>query len=240
MDLLLLGELRLAPAVVQIHHGQRLDEEGRAAAGLVVDQAGDAALELGPQWDDITSLALCDDRLLQELRVGRGRDDALEPFHQPGVRLAHLAADAHQRIAGRVHDLPAVVDAAHDLVDQVAGRRDARGDVGDLRELLVEPRQEPLDRPRARQRAADVQQIRRQQRAAAHGLLRQRPQVVDAAQMQVALLVQQAARLARLGLPGQRLAEVVGRLQGERALAAERKRGLIGQPIPNLVELEYA
>ena len=52
VDLLLLGELRLAPAVVQVDHGQRLDEEGGAAAGLVVDQAGDASLELGSQRDD--------------------------------------------------------------------------------------------------------------------------------------------------------------------------------------------
>ena len=40
VDLFLLHELRLAPAVVQVHDREGFDEQSCAAARLVVDQAG--------------------------------------------------------------------------------------------------------------------------------------------------------------------------------------------------------
>ena len=52
-DLVPFGDLGFAVGVVQLHHRQRLDEQGGAGGGLVVDDGLDLALELGPQGDDI-------------------------------------------------------------------------------------------------------------------------------------------------------------------------------------------
>ena len=87
MDFLLLSQLGLTPPVIEIHYGKRLDEQSRAAAGLVMNQAGDAPFELGAQGDDVTALALGDDRLLQKGRVGWGVDDASQIFQQSAMRL---------------------------------------------------------------------------------------------------------------------------------------------------------
>ena len=71
MDLLLLLQLQLAPGVVQLHDRQRLDEERGAGGGHVVDDAPDAALEVGLERDHVAPLALRDQRFLQVGRVGR-------------------------------------------------------------------------------------------------------------------------------------------------------------------------
>ena len=49
----------------------------------------------------------------------------------------------------RVRDLRTLVDVAHHFFNHVAGDRDARGNVRDLRVRLVEAGQEALERPAA-------------------------------------------------------------------------------------------
>jgi len=240
LDLLLFRKLRLAPAIVEFYDRQGLDEQGGAGPGLVVDEPGDAPLEFGAQGDDITPLALRDNRLLQELRIGGRPDDSLEALHQVRMCVPQLAADAQQRIAGGVQHLPALVDAAADLVDHVAGHHDALGHVGDVRELLRQPAEHPAQRTRANQGRADREQVHGGERAPDGGLLDQRAQIVNAAQVHVAFLIEQPSRLARFGLPDDCLADVIRRQQCERTFPPEREGGVFCQPLPDLVELQHA
>ena len=156
------------------------------------------------------------------------------------VRLAQRPADPRQRVAGAIQHFAALVDAARDLVDQVSGGGDAGSHIGDVRKRLAKPRQEPMQRARPHQGAADIQQIHGQQGAAAHRLFHQAAQIVHAAQMDVALFVQQRARLAGLGLPALRLTDVVGGQQGQHPFTAQREGSVSGQPLANLVEFQHA
>ena len=159
MDLLIFRQLRLAPAVVQIHHSQRLDEQRGAAARLVMHQARDAPLELGAQRDNVAALALGDDRFLKIGRIGGRSHDALQALHQRAVRLAQCPPDPRQRVAGAVQQLTPLVNAARDLLDQVSGRRDASSYIGNVWKLVAKPRQKPVKRARPHQGAADIQQV---------------------------------------------------------------------------------
>ena len=80
--LLRLGrQLRLAPRVGQLHRHERLDEEGLPAARLVVDDALDPALGIGPHRHHVAAVAQRDERLLQRPREVRV-DERLEPAAQ--------------------------------------------------------------------------------------------------------------------------------------------------------------
>ena len=109
--LLRLGrQLRLAPRVGQLDRHERLHEEGLPAARLVVDDAPDPALGIGPHRHHVAAVAQRDERLLQgprEVRV----DERLEPAAQPFVGQPHRPAQAAQRRRGRVEDLAGRVDA---------------------------------------------------------------------------------------------------------------------------------
>ena len=63
---------------------------------------------------------------------------------------------------------------------------------------------------------------------------------MHAAEVHVALLVEQAPRLARLGLPDNSLANVVGGGQIQRALPAQGEGGVACEPFPDLVEFQHA
>ena len=65
LDLLLLGELRLAPGVAELDDDERLDEQRLAAPRRVVDDALDAALRVGADGHDVAAVAQRDDRLLE-------------------------------------------------------------------------------------------------------------------------------------------------------------------------------
>ena len=56
-------ERRLGPGVVQLHHGQRLDEQGRGRCALVVDDPRHPSLGLGPDRDHVAPRTLGDDRV---------------------------------------------------------------------------------------------------------------------------------------------------------------------------------
>ena len=228
------------PAIVQLHDGQGFDEQCGARSGLVVDESGDPPFELRTQGDDITTLTLRNDGFLQELGIGGGPDNPLEPLHQVSVRFPQLTADAHQRIAGRVQHLPTFVDAAADLVHHVARHGDALRHVGDVRELLRQPAKRPAQRTRVDQGRADGEQVQGSKSAADGCLLHERAQIVNTAQVHVAFLVEQPPGLARLGLPDYGLANVICGRQRQRVFPPERKRGVPCEPVSDLVELQHA
>ena len=82
LDLSLLIQLELPPAVVQFHRGQGLYEEGRAAGGLVVDDPRNAPLALDFDGNDVAPGALGDDRLLQDWSILLRCHDAVQPGEQ--------------------------------------------------------------------------------------------------------------------------------------------------------------
>ena len=103
---------------------------------------------------------------------------------------------------------------------------------------VLEARQDVADRAGAQQGAADVQKLGGKQHRPALSLRQQRSHVVHAAQVDVAILAQQAPRLGGLGqpLPGQ--ADVVGRQRFQHQLASGGEAGVGGQPLKDLVEFE--
>ena len=176
LDLLLLGRLRLPPGVAELDGDHRLDEQRRAAAGRVVDDALDPGPGLGLDRDHVAAVAERDDRLLERAAQLRA-DERVEPPPQPVVRDADRRpqpAEARRRgveqLADRVEaagegraDRRQRVELAGERVEQrpaVVGERrlEAGGRVervGDLEELRRRrgDRRAPRARPPARCRA---------------------------------------------------------------------------------------
>ncbi len=71
LDLALLLDLKLAPLVREVHDGQGLDEQRRAARGDVMDNAAHLAAEIGLDGDNVPAVAQGDDRLLGREPAGR-------------------------------------------------------------------------------------------------------------------------------------------------------------------------
>ena len=70
LDLALLLELELAPAVAHLDDLQGLQEDGGAGGGDVVDDAGELGAHLRLDGDDVAAVAEGDDRLLEGGAVG--------------------------------------------------------------------------------------------------------------------------------------------------------------------------
>ena len=151
---------------------------------------------------------------------------------------AQLAADASQRVAGAIQHFAALVDAAADLIDDRLWRVHAHGDIRHMREAIGDPAEGAVERPCALQGVADADEVRRQNGTAAQRLLHQRSQVMHGAQVDVALLVEQSARLAGLRLPVARQADIVGGLQCMHTLLADRERSEASELLEDLVEFE--
>src|SRR5512133_2550365 len=57
-------QLQFTHGIVQFDNWQWLHEESCSARGLIMNDSFDLSFELRPQRNDITSIALCDDRFL--------------------------------------------------------------------------------------------------------------------------------------------------------------------------------
>lgn len=88
-----------AEVVVEIDCVHRLNPEGCAGAGLVVDDAFDASFKVGAEGDDVAAASLRNNRVLQIL-VGGGVDEAVEFFLDSAVENAHLLTDFGEVWAG--------------------------------------------------------------------------------------------------------------------------------------------
>ena len=99
------SELGLAPGIGQLDRDERFHEQRLAAAGLVMDDALDAAACFGPHGHHVASVAQRDDGLLEgagKLRV----EQCLEAAAQPLVGDAHGPPQPAQGRGGGVQDLP--------------------------------------------------------------------------------------------------------------------------------------
>ncbi len=240
LDLALLLELRLAPAVGHVDDGERLEPHRGAAAGDVVDDALELAAHVGLDGDDVSAVAQGDDGLLRNALGERRREDVLEPLVQAVVEAADLAADAAEGGAGLVGDLAALVDAAVDGLDDARLRRDGVDRLGEQGERLIEPRDRRAEVAGALERRGDVEQLRRIEDAAAGALLGGGTDVVGAAEAGARLQLEEAARLGGLALAADDLAMLRRRLErlGERS--AGGKRRMSREPRDDLVVLQSA
>ena len=102
VDLVLLVELALAPAVVQLDDLERLDEERLTAGRRVVDDAWQLSSGVRAHRHDVAAVARGDDRVLEHRRVLAAADERVQPLHQPAVGDPHVAPDPAQFGAGGV------------------------------------------------------------------------------------------------------------------------------------------
>ena len=114
LDLLLLGELRLAPGVAELDDDERLDEQRLAAPGRVVDDALDPALRLGLHGHDVAPVPERDDRLLERAAELDRADEGVEPALQPVERDADRGPQAAEPRRGRVEQLARRVERARE------------------------------------------------------------------------------------------------------------------------------
>ncbi len=131
----------------------------------------DLAFGVGAHGDDVAALALGDEGFLQIGLEVRAVHQPVERAEQTFLRNAQFLAHAPERGAGVVHHLGAVVDAAPDLLDDVAAGLDVDGDRRQPWEGRFQAQEEVLQAARPRQRVADLQQVLGEEHAAAFGLL---------------------------------------------------------------------
>ena len=160
------GDHGFAQGIVEFHHRQRLDKQGRPGGGLVMHDGLDLALEFRPQRDDIAPVPLGDDAVLQ-LRGGGGiRQVALQAGHQPVVGNAHLPPQIVQFGRGAVGHFGGIGDAARDGFDQPRRARQAGGDVGQVRGGFGVFFEETPQAAHGHQRGLHIQQFLRVEHAA--------------------------------------------------------------------------
>ena len=237
LDLLLLGDLRLAPGVAELDRDERLDEERLAAARRVVDDALDPRPRLGLDRHDVAPVAERDDRLLERAAQLRA-DERVEAPAQPVVGDADRGPQAAEPRRGGVEQLADRVEAARERAAQRGQRVERRGRG---RAAAAGARRRATSRSRAV--ASSVSAISRNcagiEPAAARGALDRRPDVVRRADADARPL----ARAARGPGRSRRAprATITGSADGSRASARRRdgaERGRLGQPLADERELE--
>ena len=184
LDFRLFLALKHLDLVVSIHDLRRLDEQRRARGGDIVHHARHIAAVLALDRDDKSSVALGDQALLQELRIGRRGDDVIERLAHARVLLAHLTSDICQLGGRRVGDLLLADDRAVDLLLEIPVGMDAgeiliqRGRLALLLLLLAVL----ADLHRRMQQGRDVQQFAGAEHTAAVGTAERGADLADAAE----------------------------------------------------------
>ena len=100
--LLFLPCLQFLQLVVGLYHAHWLHEKRRSRGGDVVDEAGDAPLALRLHRHHEPPVPLGDERLLQDLGVGGGGDNALQNLPPLAGGQPHFAPDVGKLGAGAV------------------------------------------------------------------------------------------------------------------------------------------
>ena len=208
VDLLLLFRFELLELVVGLHHAHRLDEDRRAARGRVVHEARQLAAALGLHRHDEAPAALRDQRVLQNVPVARGRNDALQDLAALGRRRALVAANFRELGRGRVGDLVFVEDRGRDLLLQKAVRVQGEEELVDDRPLLV-LLIIILHAAHIREKPRDVEKLPRVEHAAALGARERFAHVAHAAKGRAAAQHDHLARRVRLVEQAVDLAEII-------------------------------
>ena len=116
VDLLFLPGLQLLELVVGLHHAHGLHKQRGPGGGDVVYQARHAALALGLYRHHEPPVPLGDQGLLQDLGIGRRRDDALQDLPPLGGGQPHFPPDIRQLAAGGVGNGLLIQNGGADLL----------------------------------------------------------------------------------------------------------------------------
>ncbi len=234
-DLLLFGDLGLAPGVPELDGDERLHEQGLAAARSVVDDALHPGTGLGLDRDDVAAVAQRHDRFLERVAQLRA-DQRVQPPPEAVVRHAHGRAQATQAWRGRVEQLTDRIEAA--------GQRAADGRQG--MELATEVAQQCAALVRERrgesrgrvQGVGDLEELAGIEPSAARGALDRGADVVGAADPDPGSLLEQRADLVGLVELAGDDDRVRRRLERFGESAGWRERGGVGEPLADERELE--
>lgn len=240
LDLLLLGQLVGAQLVAELQHGERLHEDGRAAGGLVDDEAGELALVLGLHGHDAAAVALRDDGLLEHAVDVGVAEQRIEVAVDLGLGLADVDADGPEPGAGGVHDAGVGGDGAADFALDAGELLEVSGAPGQSWEGVALLAQDTAEFPGYDGDFSDLKEHLGPERAAP---LRQgdvRTHVVQASQRQAVAFLEHAERLGHLGLALIELVHVGGGQEGLNALSSRRPVGVAGHDVEHLAELQHA
>ena len=158
LDLLLLLQFQLLQLIVGVDHAHRLDEEGAAGAGHIVDQAGNFVLMLALHRHHIAPTPHGDDIVLQVLGLVGG-DEPVEHIPHLARRRPDVAADVRQLGGGGVGDLLLAENGSGDLLLQEAVGAQAVKIAVQHRFLLPVTGAVLLDRPGTAEHQGNVQQL---------------------------------------------------------------------------------
>ena len=128
-------QAELAPLVAHLDDLKRLQEDGGAGGGDVVDDSRYLGAHLRLDGDDVAAIAQGDDRLLEGAAVGARADELLQAMGEAVVGLADVAAELGEDGRGVVHDLRTLVNGAADAALDLSEVDDAFGDLGKEGEL---------------------------------------------------------------------------------------------------------
>ena len=228
LDLLLLLELQLLQLVVGVDHAHRLNEEGAAGAGHIVDQTGDLVFVLALDGHHVAPAAHGDDGLLQVLGLV-GRDQLVQHIAHLTCGGADVTADIRQFGGGGVGDLILGQDGAGDLLLQKTVGGQALKIAVQHRLFLTVADTVLPHIAGAAEHLGNVQQLPGIQRAAAVGTLQGRRHRTDADEGGRAVFHQQSKRRRGLALETGHLTAVGAGAQGSADLLALLGGGFLRQ-----------
>ncbi len=227
-----------AHAVAHLDGRERFDEDRRAARARVVDDPRNFAFRFRANRNDVPSIALCDDRFLNHLRVCRGGEEALQFVHQTRALRVEIAADAREFGRRRVRDFAALIHRARNRVDDRRRFFDQRGARGEARIEFAQSSERAPQSARGDQRLAQIEQFdRRDQRADARAFC-QRANIARAADAHFGMLIEERDRFGRLALPARDFVRLNRGREFAGELFARGKFSMRGKPGEDFIEFE--
>ena len=199
-----------------------------------MDDARDAPLELGLEGDHVASVALGDDRLLQEARILARADDVAQASHHSLAGRPAIPSQASQGDAGAVEHAPFVVQAAAYLLDEAGQGTEATSLRGQQRALIRAASERPSQSASSDESVAHRKQLAGPQHSAKGRPLHQGAHIMSASWGQLGLRRKQGLGLCGL-LDAAPHCGLVGRwAQTQGQLGTHGEGGVLGELIENL------
>ena len=119
LDFLLFLQFQFPQRIIGIDRRHRLNEVSAAGGGNIMDKTGNIIAALGFYRHHITSATHGNDRLSQELAVGRRRNHLLQTVTNLARLNAHMAANVSERRRCVIRNLFLGQNCAEDLIFQI-------------------------------------------------------------------------------------------------------------------------
>jgi len=237
LDLLFLLRRPLLQVVARLHHRHRLDEQRRAACGLVVNQPGDIGAALGLDRQHIAAVALGDDGVLQILGL-LAPQKGVQLFAHPVSEEAKVTPDVVELGAGAVGDLILGQNGVEDGLLKLPVGVQVRRQLRQKRRVLPVSDDGLPHQARGLERLRDVQKRLRRQRTARRGDLDEARHVRKILHRRPAGVGHDGTGLRGLTLPHAHHLLVAGGHQRLRALPAQFGQAQRRQLVAYLGKLE--